>query len=463
MFDYTGCFPDKRLDRRANDFAAAMAKGESVNISKIASTWATQMGFYRFIHNDRAREDQIKHGLTSRCKTLVEGGHKLLIQDTSQINYQHQAPHIRDKSGLGVIGDGVSLGFFLHPSLILDAETEHALGFSHVASWTRPADQPDKYARNYKHLCIEEKESYRWIESVEASRQVLARAEMVTVISDREGDIYDLFDRLPDERTHVLIRSRDNRRLVEGKLFEALSAQPLAGTYTFTLRGDVRKARTGRQAKIAVRFKQVQVSRPRTAGQTSAETITLYAIEARESAETVPEAEPPILWRLLTTHAVTCFSDACRCIYWYTLRWYIEQVFRLLKKRGMDVESSELEQGRSLVKLCLLALGAVLDVLRLLLAREGIYDQPMGHVFTEVEQSCLLDLAETLEGRTKKLRNPHRPRSLAWAAWIIARLGGWKGYQSQRPPGPITYFEGMKRFALTFDGWMLANRDVYNP
>lgn len=48
---------------------------------------------------------------------------------------------------------------------------------------------------------------------------------------------------------------------------------------------------------------------------------------------------------------------------------------------------------------------------------------------------------------------------LAWAAWIIARLGGWKGYQS----GPIIYFEGMKRFELTFDGWTLANRNVHNP
>ena len=34
--------------------------------------------------------------------------------------------------------------------------------------------------------------------------------------------------------------------------------------------------------------------------------------------------------------------------------------------------------------------------------------------------------------------NPHPPERLAWAGWIIARLGGWDGYPKSKPPGPIT-------------------------
>jgi len=36
--------------------------------------------------------------------------------------------------------------------------------------------------------------------------------------------------------------------------------------------------------------------------------------------------------------------------------------------------------------------------------------------------------------------------SLSWAAWVIARLGGWSGYASQRPPVPSTMSRGLKKF-----------------
>jgi len=39
---------------------------------------------------------------------------------------------------------------------------------------------------------------------------------------------------------------------------------------------------------------------------------------------------------------------------------------------------------------------------------------------------------------------------------IIARLGGWKGYRSQRNPGPITIKRGMDNFTQIFNGWCLA-------
>ncbi|HEX2184661.1 MAG TPA: hypothetical protein VHN78_04045, partial [Chloroflexota bacterium] len=59
-------------------------------------------------------------------------------------------------------------------------------------------------------------------------------------------------------------------------------------------------------------------------------------------------------------------------------------------------------------------------------------------------------------GPTVKQRNPHAPGSLAWAAWIIARLGGWKGYARERPPGPITFLHGLHRFYAMAEGFHLA-------
>ena len=64
------------------------------------------------------------------------------------------------------------------------------------------------------------------------------------------------------------------------------------------------------------------------------------------------------------------------------------------------------------------------------------------------------------EGKTEKQKNPHSRDNLAWATWLIARLGGWKGFASQRPPGVIILRMGLQRFHAIFEGWRIA-KDVY--
>lgn len=58
------------------------------------------------------------------------GRHLLLIQDTTEVNVQSHAGRIQPGSGLGVISDGESMGWLLHPTLVLDAGTETALGIA---------------------------------------------------------------------------------------------------------------------------------------------------------------------------------------------------------------------------------------------------------------------------------------------------------------------------------------------
>jgi hypothetical protein len=70
------------------------------------------------------------------------------------------------------------------------------------------------------------------------------------------------------------------------------------------------------------------------------------------------------------------------------------------------------------------------------------------------------DLLPRLEGKTEKQKPPFPRTNLAWAAWIIARLGGWKGYASRRPPGVITFHDGWCRFHNIFQGWELAKNCV---
>ena len=75
---------------------------------------------------------------------------------------------------------------------------------------------------------------------------------------------------------------------------------------------------------------------------------------------------------------------------------------------------------------------------------------------------ALRAIGQSLQGRTDKLKNPQDPDSLAWYAWIAARLGGWSGYTSKgyKPAGPKIMARGLKRLDAMVAGWLLANRSA---
>jgi len=98
------------------------------------------------------------------------------------------------------------------------------------------------------------------------------------------------------------------------------------------------------------------------------------------------------------------------------------------------------------------ALMGAVKVLQLVRAREGHTDQSLSAVFHEPEREFLQRLNGTLEGKTEKQKNPHPPRSLAFGAWVIARLAGWSGYRSQSPAGPMDFFTGLQWFYVTVAG-----------
>ncbi|TXD51390.1 MULTISPECIES: hypothetical protein [unclassified Polaribacter] len=61
-----------------------------------------------------------------------------------------------------------------------------------------------------------------------------------------------------------------------------------------------------------------------------------------------------------------------------------------------------------------------------------------------------------LQGKTIKLQNHNNPKTTKWAAWIIGRIGGWKGYDSQGPPGVIILKKGLDRLSYIIEGAKLV-------
>jgi hypothetical protein len=403
-------------------------------------------------------EEILIEELTHRTSQLCNGRIVLAIQDTSEVNLTAHEHRLKSDSGLGRLdaAEG-TIGFKIHPTLVVDAQSLLPLGFASLDLWHRPLEMPDRRERRYQSLKIEEKESYKWIRASNRSKEVLDQAKQVIIIQDREGDIYDQISTVPDEKHHLLIRSKANRSLKEGdRLWDALSRETPCGTYQIIIEGDKRKKLTKRTATIEIRYCKTSIKRPSTAIGNKVNEVTIYAVEAREING---KESKSVLWRLITSYPVLSYEDACMIVQWYSCRWLIEQVFRLLKHKGFNIEASELEQGWSIRKLCILTLCSILKILQIRLSYEKEEGQDINDVFTDTEQQCLNDLNNKLAGNTLKQQNPFDKTRLNWATWIINRLGGWKGYASQRCAGLITMRDGLERFYLVYDGWMIA-KDV---
>ena len=453
--DFKGSFGDKRIEKRAAHALQKLSTGRSSSLRQITQSDAEQKSFYRLFNNESFSEQGIEQSIVKRCSHLCRGRHVLCIQDTTEFNLSGQRGRIKAQSGLGKTAKDDVLGFMLHSSLVIDAHVGSALGYSFIKAWERPQDAPDRYQRNYRRLPIEQKESYKWIAATHQSTKLLQQAKTITIVADRESDIYDLLAAVDGEQTHLVIRSNFNRKIAGGsKLMDYLDSLPAMHEYDLFIRGDVRKNIEKRTARIGLKWGKVEILKSAQCNDKQAPAVKeMYIVEACEM-----HKAKGIYWRILTTHPVTSVEEAMQIIEWYKQRWYIEQIHRLLKTEGFRIERSQLEQGWAIRKLTMLAMMATLRILQMMLSYEDDHEQPTDELFDKEQQQCLTMINIQLEGQTSKLKNPSRKNTLNWATWIIARIGGWKGYQSQRKPGPIVLQKGLAKFYHMYEGWCMYQK-----
>ena len=337
--------------------------------------------------------------------------------------------------------------------IAVDADTHALLGLVGGTVWNR--DQP--VTTPLRKRALADRESRRWVETAEQATEVLAGAAMVTVVSDREGDIYPTWGRVPGVGFHVLNRVMSDRRLIgaaEGTtLYTAADGFAVAGTASIELPARLPE-RAKRTARVAIRFGEVEIARPvNEKDRTLPKTVRLRLVEVREIAP--PKGVEALHWRLLTTHEVADVTKAWEIVGWYKARWTIEQLFRVSKSQGLGLEDSQLHTAERLLKLAAAAIKAACIDMQLVQERDGAHGLPAGTVFTDDEIETLEALNPTLEGKTTRQQNPHPRRSLAWAGWVIARLGSWHCYG--KPPGPITFHRGMERFNAIHQGYVLGS------
>ncbi len=418
-------------------------------LRKVGGDRAGEMACHRFLSSPHSSVAAILSGLAARTAAVCAGRHVICIQDTSEINFKNRAANRR---GFGCGADGTSPAFFLHPLLAVDAEDEAVLGLVGAEIWTRP---PVK-AGDRRRRAPSDKESGRWLSGARCAGEGLAGAASVTVVADRESDVYTLFAGKP-EGVELVVRARHDRGLADGeneadgadgrRLFEALAAEPAQGRSVVKV-GPRGPGDKGREATVELRARRVRIVRPsRLKKAHAAEMVEMTVVEAREPDP--PAGKAALHWRLLSSADIA----PQRAVQLYRLRWRIEQLFRTCKSDGLRFDETQMHDAGRLMKFAAMALGAAARIMQLVDARDGSR-RPATDALDAGFLPAFQAISKTLEGNTERQKNPHPADSLAFLAWVCARLGGWNCYY--KPPGPKTMKTGWQTLAAQLTGFALA-------
>jgi hypothetical protein len=388
-----------------------------LRVRRLGGDRAGEIRLTRFLRNDAVTIEEMLGEAERRTAERCAGRDVLVLQDTTVIR-----------------SDGGG-GDYLHAVVALDAADGAILGLVD-GRFLRRGNGRGALRRS---VPVEEKESFRWLEGADQAASVCAGARRVTVVSDREGDIYEAFALRP-EGADLLVRAAQDRSLDDGgQLFRALDGLPAAGHAALDL--PAQPGRKRRTARLTVRFAAMTLARPNRsfrAGLPAA--VEVQVVDVREASP--PPGQPAIHWRLLTTHAVRDGAEAWAVAELYRKRWAIEQVFRTLKTQGFDIEGLRIEDAAPRDKLITAALIAAVAIQQLVHGRDGGPGplRPCTDVFQPEDMPLLAAYCAKLEGKTERQKNPHPKGSLAYAAWVCARLGGWTGYYGK--PGPLVMLQG---------------------
>jgi len=437
-------FGDIRVAGRADWLIERVATTGTLVVRRIGESRAGERAVHRFLSSPHVSVDRIVGTLAGRTAVQCAGRRVLTIQDTTEVNF---AGRDKKRRGFGAGGDGKTPGFFIHPVIAIDVETEAVIGLVDAAIWTRSRGR----VTPRRSRALDEKESARWLSGCRAAAETLCDASSVVMVADSESDIYPLFAGKPDG-LDLIVRAAQDRSLAQGgRLFAALAeARSMSLNHVRVApRGSGNK---GRIAKVELRAGIVRIARPNIAGlRDFPKMIEMSLVEAREV--DAPAGKTPLLWRLLTTLPVATVEQANEIVQLYRLRWRIEQTFRALKSDGLALDDSQVIDAERMFNLAAIGLAGAIRTIQLVDARDGS-PRPATDVIDETFATPLQHLSRRLEGKTLRQKNPHPPGSLAFVAWIAARLGGWNCYY--KPPGPKTMREGWNQLAARLEGYALA-------
>ena len=398
------------------------------------------MRFWRLLHNRSVTPEEMFGHAVASTAARVAGRDIVVAQDTSELALGGRRARA---NGFGPVGKGGALGgVLLHAALALEVGSGALLGLADGKVWNRDKGE----LTHRRSRAIADKESQRWLDTAARAGKVLASARSITCVSDRESDIYGHFAACPSN-VHLIVRVCQDRLIAaeatetSALLFGLIDSIVEQGRFAVEI--PAAPGRRARRAELAVRFTAVVLRKPLHGARGLPATVTMTVVDVRETSAPA-DGSTSVHWRLLTTHIVDSVEAARRIVDLYRLRWTIEEYFRTLKTAGFDIEDADLSSPRAMMNLVAAASIAAVTVMQLVKDRDGAGQRRSTDAFDTDDQRILEAICQRLEGKTARQKNPHPKGSLAFAAWVIARLGGWTAYYGK--PGPKVMRLGLEAF-----------------
>jgi hypothetical protein len=434
---------DPRRRDRLVQVAAAMAEDP-------AATLPTQMGdpsalhaAYRLFNNEAMSLAQLQDPHWQQTREQARQRQQvLLVQDTTDLNY---AKHPKTK-GLGPIGRSKKAqGFFLQSVLAVDAQTAEMLGLAYEEPFVR---QPAPLGETHAQRLQRDRESLVWERAVQAIGPALSESQWIHV-GDRGADIFRLLQHIQLQACDFLIRAAQDRcvQTKDGeeedeeevtRLFQHARSLPAQDSRVKDL--PRLHERPARQAFLQVSWSKVRVLPPKNGGAMHKQAVEAWVVRVWEPEPL--DGQVPLEWVLLTSVPVENSEQAWQCVDWYTMRWTVEDFHKCLKT-GCNMEKRHLQSYDDLTRL--LGLVGPLAV-RLLLLRSCARQSP------QAQATCILPALwlRVLELFTNRPLHSLHSADHLWCA--IARLGGYRGYLGDGPPGWQTLWRGWERLQALLEG-----------
>jgi Transposase DNA-binding len=458
----TSAFKDVGLGRRCAELLRRLSDRVEGTVPFACRDWANTKAANRFFANPKVEERDILSGHFEATKARCDGfeGPVLLIQDTTEFNYQRRSPQDvgfmknvnsgRDKKGR--LRHHQVCGILIHSSLAVTHDGL-PLGLAAVKLWGREKFRGVARLRrevNLTRIPIEAKESIRWLENLRQSIALLGQPQRCVRIGDRESDIYELYCLAMELGAHFVVRTVVDRLAGNGDHTVAKEKRAVksAGTHVIDVRNDSDEIE---RVTLDIRCKRIHVSPP-IGKQKRYPSLDLTLIHASEIG--APVGRKPILWKLVTDTQVNSLEEAIEKIRWYAMRWKIE-VFHKILKSGCRTEDAKLRTAERLANLVALFCIVSWRVMwTTMMARTAPDVTPT--IALTTQEIAILDHVIGDSGNRGAT-----PRTLQLYMTKLARLGGYLARISDPPPSNIVIWRGLRRLVGIQFGAEIAGAETY--
>jgi hypothetical protein len=447
-------FGDVRLDKRLERLTEQLSIIPMARLPQALTDWSSLKAGYRFVNNERVTHAgiiELERRVTGQRAAAAGGDVILAVQDTTTFNFANRVA----LSGLGVLDDNKTPGFFAHTTLAV-SEQAVPLGILTQQVWSRaPKRQGNRHACQAKPITA--KESFKWLQG---TRHLPALPQQVVTVCDREADIYELFQDTVNRDLDFIVRIRHNRRLAAApKLDTYLIQLAVADTYPLTVHRQIDQAE--RTAEVELCYATITLlppnNRPKITEVIPLEPLQVQVVEVREI-NVSDEAQHPIHWVLLTTLPVDTLAMAQRIVRFYTYRWLVERFHYVLKSGGCHFEDSQLRTVEALHRLLGICSRVAWRLLWLTYQARQTPDAPCTVALSDIEWQALTAFVACSSLPAAS------PPTLNYAVRAIAKLGGFVARKSDGDPGVKTLWRGWQRLQDIVATWMLfhPSQDVGN-